>query len=389
MMMPSMDFVDEEAADGFPAPHANGHDPAAAPLLAPIDPSTLEGAPVPPRRWLVPDWVPMARATSLYGAGGEGKTLLAQMLATACAIGTKWLGIPVRQCNSLLHFCEDDLDEMHRRQDDINRHYGCNFADLAAMRWLPRLGADNVLMNFDNGLARHTPLFGQVLAAAREHDARLIVSDTLADVFSGNENDRSQARQFAQATLGFLARETQGAVLALAHPSLAGAANGSTGSGSTAWKGTFRSQLYLTTPKADEGDPPEPDIRALTRAKANYARRDETIELRWKDGVFIPLHAPTGILGSIERRTCERVFLDLLDKVTAEGRHVSENSHASNYAPKIFGSRSDRERFGKVDFRTAMERLFEQHEIELGIYTAPNRTKYQCIRRSAGARGYP
>ena len=177
--------------------------------------------------------------------------------------------------------------------------------------------------------------------------------------------------------------------MALAHPSLAGAANGSTGSGSTAWKGTFRSQLYLTTPKADEGDPPEPDIRALRRAKANYARRDETIELRWKDGVFIPLHAPTGILGSIERRTCESVFLDLLDKVTAEGRHVSENSHASNYAPKIFGSRSDRERFGKVDFRTAMERLFEQHEIELGIYTAPNRTKYQCIRRSAGARGYP
>jgi hypothetical protein len=56
----------------------------------------------------------------------------------------------------VLQFCEDDLDEMHRRQEDINNHYGCTFADLGAMRWLPRLGEDNVLMSFDNGRAHHT-----------------------------------------------------------------------------------------------------------------------------------------------------------------------------------------------------------------------------------------
>jgi hypothetical protein len=119
--------------------------------LTPIDPASLDGIPVPPRQWLVPDWVPMTRATSLYGGGGEGK-LLAQMLATACALdGAKWLGLPVRRCNSLLYFCEDDLDEMHRRQEDINQHYGCSFADLSAMRWLPRLGEDNALMILDGG----------------------------------------------------------------------------------------------------------------------------------------------------------------------------------------------------------------------------------------------
>src|SRR5262249_48698724 len=148
-------------------------------------------------RWLVPDWVPMDRVTALYGAGGEGKTILGQMLATACAVEELWLGQKVLRCNSLLLFCEDDLAEMHRRQDDINRYFGCTFSDLAAMRWLPRLGFDNVLMTFP-GRPNQTPLFDELLRAATEHDARLIITDTLADVFAGNESDRNQARTFAQ-----------------------------------------------------------------------------------------------------------------------------------------------------------------------------------------------
>ena len=392
MMMPSMDFVDEEAEDAFPVrPRANGHDSSSALSFLPVDPATLVGMPVPPRQWLVQNWIPLVRATSLYGAGGEGKTLLAQMLATACALGAKWLGVPVRQCNSLLHFCEDDLDEMHRRQDDINRHFGCTFADLSPMRWLPRLGDDNSLMVFENGRARHTPLFDELLNLAKQHSAQLIVTDTLADVFAGNENDRGHSRQFAQGALGLLARETRGATLTLAHPSLTGSANGSTGSGSTGWRGAFRSQLYLETPNTEEGEPSDPDVRVLRRAKANYARRDETIELRWKDGVFIPLHAPAGILGSIERRACENVFLDLLDKITAEGRYVSDSNRAPNYAPRIFTMRPDRERFAKPDFERAMQGLFAAKQICIGTHKAADRKKYTCIVRtglgSAGGAG--
>jgi RecA-family ATPase len=342
--------------------NGGGDDWRANEPLAPLDPATLDGLPVPPREWLVPDWVPMGRVTALYGAGGEGKTILGQMLATACALGAPWLGQPARRCNSLLLFCEDDADEMHRRQDDINRHFRCTFADLAPMLWLPRLGSDNVLMTFD-GRPRHTPLFKELLRVAKEHAAQLIIVDTLADVFAGNESDRSQARTFAQAALGLLARETQSAVLVLAHPSRAGMNSGSGESGSTGWIGTFRSQLYLATPKAEEGEPPDPDSRVLTRKKANAARRDETIELRWKDGVFLPIRAHSGIVGSIERRTCERVFLDLLDKVTAEQQPVSANSRAGNYAPRLFASRPDRERFARADFERAMQALFARGEV--------------------------
>ena len=388
--MTDIDFLEEDVPPiGEGGPYQNGHDSAGdspAALVA-IDPATLHGLPVPARQWLVPDWIPLRRATSIYGGGGEGKTLLAQQLATACALGQKWLGLPVRQCNSLLLFCEDDIDEMHRRQEDINAAYGCAFADLGAMRWLPRLGEDNCLMTFDAGRARHTPLFDQLLGAAKEHGAGLVITDTLADVFSGNENDRGQARQFAQTALGHIARATGAASLTLAHPSLTGSTNGSTGSGSTGWKGTFRSQLYLETPKVEEGEPDDPDIRALRRAKANFARRDETIELRWHQGVFVPLHVATGIIASIEGRTAERIFGEILDKTTAENQPVSSNSRAGNYAPRAFVKRpaDERARFKVADFERAMQSLLSKGEIINVQYGRKDDLRFRLARSGGKA----
>jgi len=337
----------------------------------------------------VPEWVPMDRVTALYGAGGEGKTRLAQMLATACAIGGQWLGLPVRQCGSLLLFCEDDKDEMHRRQEEINRYYGCDYPDLSLMQWLPRLGHDNALIHFEGGRTLLTNFFNSLGTAVAGHRAELVIVDTLADVFPGNENDRGQARAFAQQALGWLAREIKGAVIALAHPSRAGMNSGSGESGSTAWIGTFRSQLYLSTPMLEDGEPPDPDARVLTRKKANAARRDETIELRWRDGVFVPKNISTGIIGSIERQTCERVFLDLLDKVTAEGRLVSESHNAPNYAPKLFGRRPDREGFQKADFDRAMQRLFAERKIAVSTYRNASRHERDCIIRVVGSQSAP
>jgi RecA-family ATPase len=348
--------------------------------LDPIDPATFDGKPIPERQWLAQDWVPMRRVTGLYGLGGEGKTMLAQMLATACAIGGRWLGLPTRRCKSLLLFCEDDAEEMQRRQEAINHHYECDFADLGAIRWLPRLGHDNVLMTFEAGRGRLTPLFDDLCRGAADHGAELIVVDTLADVFCGSENDRAQARAFVQMALGALARETGAAVIVLAHPSLTGANSGIGSSGSTGWLGTFRSHLFLTTPKPEEGEPPERDIRELTRVKANFARRGETIELEWKDNVFVPTHAPSGILGSIERRNCEAVFLDLLDKTTEEGQPVSSNTRAGNFAPRLFAARPERQRFKKADFEHAMQALFAAGQIRPEPYGRKGDERYRIAR---------
>jgi RecA-family ATPase len=118
-----------------------------------------------------------------------------QQLATAASIGKPWLGLPVRRCRSILHFCEDDLDEMHARQDEINRFYGCSWTDLDDMRWLPLVGEENTLMCFENGRGTLTSLFHELLAEAKGFGAGLVIEDTLADVFGGNER-RSGPRRW-------------------------------------------------------------------------------------------------------------------------------------------------------------------------------------------------
>jgi RecA-family ATPase len=348
--------------------------------LSSINPAELVGLPVPQRHWLVADWIPLRRVTALYGPGGEGKTLLAQMLATAAAIGATWLGQPVLRCKSLLQFCEDDLDEMHRRQDPINQFYGCSQADLGDMRWLPRLGDDNVLMSFVTVRGVHTPLFGQLLTEAKTFGAELVITDTLADVFSGNENDRGQARTFVHQTLGLLARELDAAVLALAHPSRSGITSGTGESGSTGWDAAFRSRLYLETPKSEGGDAPDPYARVLKRKKANYALRDSMIEMQWQNGVFVTKLPLGGILASIHRKTAERVFLDLLDRTTVEGQPVSSNSRSGNFAPKLFATRPDRERYGKPDLERAMQALFAGGSIINVPYGRKGDERYRIAR---------
>jgi hypothetical protein len=85
-----MTILDELA--GLTNPYLN--DAVATEPLDAVNPVDLLGIPVPPRQWLVADWIPMSRVTAIYGAGGEGKTLLGQMLATACAIEARFSGCP-------------------------------------------------------------------------------------------------------------------------------------------------------------------------------------------------------------------------------------------------------------------------------------------------------
>ncbi|MBV8937622.1 MAG: hypothetical protein JO095_17710 [Alphaproteobacteria bacterium] len=101
--------------------------------------------------------------------------------------------------------------------------------------------------------------------------------------------------------------------------------------------------------------------------------------MRWQNGVFVVDTPTTGIVGSIERRNCEQVFLDLLTRFAADRRFVSATSRASNYAPRLFAGCPDRERFKLPDFRKAMERLFAAKTIQLGTYRDAKRRPQECI----------
>lgn len=341
--------------------------PRPLPPLNVFDPTSFQGRAVPTRQWVVPEWIPAGVVTGLYGDGGTGKTLLVQQLQSCTALGRSWLGLETQPMRSLGVYCEDHLDELHRRQSDINKLYGCDFEHLGDMRWLPRLGEDNLLMQFKNGEPHRTKFCDQIIALAKTHGAQLVIIDTVSDTFGGNENDRGHVRQYVQTALGYIARETGGTVIVCAHPSRTGLTSGEGDGGSTGWSNAFRSRLSLEALKKDKDDRdapmPDPDARVLARRKANYAMRNDVIDLRWQAGAFV-----TASEDSADRPAAENVFLDLLDRMTGEGRKVSHNSKSGNYAPKQFVRHQDSEGYRVRDFERAMNALFDQGEIKVASY---------------------
>jgi RecA-family ATPase len=343
-----------------------------------VEPTSFAGKPLPERRWIVPDWVPQGFVTGLFGPGGVGKSLLTLQMQTALALAKPLFGIPVEMRRSIGVYCEDDVDELHRRQAAINREaFGCDFADLGEMLWLPRLGEDNLLMTFArSGKGEVTPFYGLLLEMACDEKAGFVVLDTLADMFGGSQNDAGQVRQFVQFGLGRLAR-TVGGVLVCAHPSRAGQNSGSGESGSVQWDAAFRSRLYLADPpKSDDDEIVDPNARLLARKKANYAARDEAIELFWRDGAFHTY----GSARDDDRPDAESVFLALLDKMAAEGQMLSPNARAGNYAPKMFMARPERHGYRLPDFVRAMQSLMSKRDIRVEEQGRPSHRVSRIVR---------
>jgi RecA-family ATPase len=382
---PDLTAARERARNFQPSPPK---DPRLAPVnLHVVNPVDLALKPVPRREWIVEDWLPIGCVTANYGDGGTGKTLLAQQLMTSTALGGIWCGRDVMRCRSFGLFCEDDEAELHRRQAAICAGYGASLDALEAMRWVSGVGQDNALMTFEGDGAYTTPMYDAIRQGAIDHGAQLVVLDTAADLFAGNENDRHQVRRFI-GQLNRLAIDIGGAILLNAHPSRTGLSTGNLDGGSTAWSNSVRSRWSLARPPSTEGEQEDPDARILTRRKANYARIGEDVALRWQEGVLVPLNATGSATGQTDRAAAEIVFLDLLASRWEQGVFVSHNNRAGNYAPKVFGKCAERRGYGAKDFEGAMGRLFDARRITAQLYGRTGDTR-QRIALVADAEDAP
>jgi RecA-family ATPase len=345
------------------------------PLLAFINAPTWEGAPMTNREWIVPNRVPAKGVTLLSGDGGVGKTILALHLSAAVVLGRDWLGSLPDPGPAIVICCEDDVDELHRRYFQIISHYGVRFTDLAGLHLLSLAGEDALFAVPDKKkVIAPTKLFARLRASALDLRPRLIVIDNSADVYGGNENDRSEVRQFVSLLHG-LALASDAGVLLTSHPSLTGMSSCTGLSGSTAWNASVRSRMYLKRATTEKDEEPDPDLRVLEVMKANYGPVGETVTVRWRDGLFLPVAAP----GSLERMAREQkvddLFLKLLDRFTEQGRNLSDKKTAHTYAPSRFASEPEAKanHISKRELAEAMERLFRTGKICNASYGLPSK----------------
>lgn len=281
----------------------------------------------PERRWLVEGWVARGEVNSLYGGGATGKSLLAFLLAHSMAVGLPWVGLPTVQGSSLFVSCEDDDDELHRRHAAIRLGLGHGIGNpFGPVTVWNRVGHNNLLaIPSPLGLAAG-PFMGPLVEALAATNPTLVILDTLADVYGGNEIDRVQVNGFLKTCLGGLIQQRKQAghdltVLLLGHPSKSALADGSGFSGSTAWENGVRSRLYLSRP--ENGGP---DERILSRGKANYAGGDDgELPLLWSEGVFIG----TSAVGDVERMA-KTVRNEVASAWSAGMPYVERRGHPRN-----------------------------------------------------------
>lgn len=246
-------------------------------------------APIAPRQWVVEDWVPLKTVTMLFGAGGVGKTLLAQQLGNCVATGETFFGVKTMQMPVIDVSCEDDGDELSRRQLDVNQWMGINEFGSGPDNLLlwPRVGHDNIMVTFP-GHGEDQPgqffetLCNKIEAVKGDADHVLVILDTAADLFGGNEIVRREVNTFVKTYLGSIVQKYNATVILLAHPSLSGIATGTGLSGSTGWENSVRSRSYL------HSDDDDNSIRTLSRMKSNYSGigSDNDIKLIWDEGVL-------------------------------------------------------------------------------------------------------
>lgn len=330
-----------------------------------LDPAAWAKVDAPKRRWRLEGWVPDRQATYITGKGSAGKSLLMQQLVTATAAGAPFLGVPTEACPTLYLSCEDDADELHRRQKAICEALSVPIASLSGkLHLISDVGSpDSAFFAHDEGgKLRATASLHRLERITTHLGIKLIALDNTAHLFAGNENDRHEVASF-MAALNRLAIAIDGAVVLIGHPNKAG----DSFSGSTAWENQVRSRLFLERPE----DSRDSDVRVLSREKSNYARNGETIAFRWHKWAFVrDDDLPTSVRAEIEivarDNDDDRLFIACLVERTRQKQAVSEKT-SSTYAPKVFADMPESRRIGKDRLAAAMERLFRRGEIERAL----------------------
>lgn len=306
-------------------------------VFRPFFPSTMTGLPPKPPEWLVDSLLLRGSVCLLTGTPGIGKSLALQQLLTAVALGKPWLDKETLQVRTFGLFGEDPQDQLERRQLDINAHYDAappDYEDNYA--WDSRDALDAVMWGRDaRGNLGPTPFWDSFWDFVAEHGSQLVMLDTTAVVYDGNENIRSEVTPFMRA-LTRKAAEGNLAIILASHPAR-GTPHGY--SGSTAWLGSSRFAFNLGRPKDFDPETGQPALERVIRGlKFNYSAGIAAEKILWNRGVFIPDRtgeppAPKTALNRIDRMDLQYRLLEGMRRAISLGAKLSADELSSTSMP--------------------------------------------------------
>ena len=361
----------DEFAEGARQPR----EPAQA--LALVCPPQWHDVPLPPMRWLATHRIPAGDATILSGDGGGGKTTVALQLAVAVEqeLGD-WLGTTIESGPVIFFSGEEPTDEMRRRLARVARKRGIEPTEIEGLHFHFADPAACLLgVARPNGPIVPTPLFESLRAAALEIRPVLIVVDSIAATFGGNQNDRVHARSFV-GMFRRLAHDVDCAVLLLDHPSLSGITAGTGRGGSMDWQNATRARLHLETVNDAEGC----TDRVLEVKKTNYGPSGEKVKLRWEDGCFVMQSETPAPQQAAAFNAADRTYLACLDLLTDQGREVREHP-GRGYAPRVFADMPEAQGITARGFAAAQARLFSAGLIHVITDGPPSKQTRRITRK--------
>ncbi|MFG6428411.1 DnaB-like helicase N-terminal domain-containing protein [Roseateles sp. LYH14W] len=325
-----------------------------------LDLRDLAAQKAPARQWFVRDW--LADGPTLFAAaGGVGKTLLAQQAATCGALGRGFVGEIEQPFRSLIWACEDDAEELWRRQEAISAQLEVELdapADNLVIQ--SRRGVDSVLMAPAYGALKRTPIFDELRHQVNDLRIDVLWLDNVAHLFGGDENVRGQVTAFINSMAGLVSGR-QFAVVLLAHTARQA---GSEFAGSAAWENAVRMRWYLGTKlpdqKGDDGEDEAADARFLCKRKANYSSRDY-VRFSMRDGVLVPdqvqVGGVAGQVSQLDEKRAEELVVAGFKSLKAMGISATDGKNSPDYLPKQMAAKGLGCGYSSSELARAMNRL--------------------------------
>lgn len=332
--------------------------PALPQPIQPMQWGELSKREPPAREWVIDHWYGMGHVTLLAGAGGLGKTSVAQAMGSCIAQHRDYLDNVGRARKVLMWACEDDAEELWRRQIAIATALNIPLADFEdRFILMPYDGEDVELCHLADGVVSYSPMLKTLTEQIGDYGAEAVILDNIARLYGCNENDRHQVTSFI-ATLTRAARPTRAGIMLLGHP-----AKGpqSEYSGSTAWEGAVRARLYLgrQLPDQEPSAPQEPttenETLYLCRRKANYTNRDYR-QIRYCNGVMIPDEAARPVTAR-PTEYAQDVVIRAVIALERMGKYGNASTRSDDYLPKLATQYKLLEGITSKQFGAAMREL--------------------------------